>query len=421
MRLLALAIKSLINRKVTASLTVIAIAFSVLLLLGVEKIRTGSRMSFANTISGTDIIVGARTGEIQLLLLSVFRIGNATNNVSRKSLEEIAALPEVSWTVPLSLGDTHRGYTVLGTERGYFDHYRYGSKKLLGFADGKPFDDVYDAVVGADVAHKLGYETGDKIELTHGLDHLDTGLAKHKDRPFRITGILEKTGTPVDRTVHISLLGLEAVHMDWMGGMYLPGDAPDAEEVRELHEGPESVTAVLVGLNSRRDSLGIQRAINQYRGEPLTAIIPGITLQQLWDSMGTVEAALLAISVLVVATGLLGMVTMSLAGLNERRREMAILRSVGARPTHIFGLLVFESATLATLGAGLGIIGLYFTLWAAQGWIVTNFGLYIEVTPPAFREWAILAAVVGIGFLAGFIPAYRGYRYSVADGMIVQT
>ena len=181
------------------------------------------------------------------------------------------------------------------------------------------------------------------------------------------------------------------------------------------------MTAILVGLNSRRDSLGIQRAINQYRGEPLTAIIPGITLQQLWDSMGTAEAALLAISVLVVATGLLGMVTMSLAGLNERRREMAILRSVGARPTHIFGLLVFESATLATLGAGLGIIGLYFTLWAAQGWIVTNFGLYIEVTPPAFREWAILAAVVGIGFLAGFIPAYRGYRYSVADGMIVQT
>ena len=116
-----LALQSLRNRALTASLTVLAIAFSVMLLLGVEKVRTGARESFADTISGTDLIVGARSGSIQLLLYSIFRIGNATNNVTWKSYEDIAKRPEVAWIVPLSLGDSHHGFRVLGTTADYFD------------------------------------------------------------------------------------------------------------------------------------------------------------------------------------------------------------------------------------------------------------------------------------------------------------
>ena len=108
-----LAVQSLRNRALTASLTVLAIAVSVMLLIGVEKVRTGARASFADTISGTDLVVGARSGSIQLLLYSVFRIGNATNNVTWKSYEDIAKQPYVAWMVPLSLGDSHRGFRVL--------------------------------------------------------------------------------------------------------------------------------------------------------------------------------------------------------------------------------------------------------------------------------------------------------------------
>ena len=117
-----LALQSLRNRALTASLTVLAIAFSVMLLLGVEKVRTGARQSFADTISGTDLIVGARSGAIQLLLYSVFRIGNATNNVTWKSYSDIAKRPEVDWIVPISLGDSHHGFRVLGTTPDYFTH-----------------------------------------------------------------------------------------------------------------------------------------------------------------------------------------------------------------------------------------------------------------------------------------------------------
>ena len=186
--ILRLAIASLLARTATVSMTVLAIALSVALFLGVEQIRTGARDSFANTISGTDLIVGARTGSVQLLLYSVFRIGNATNNVTWESYQDIAAQPQVDWIVPISLGDSHRGFRVMGTTTGFFEHYRYRRDRSLTFADGGEMEDLFDAVVGADVAAQLGYALGDPIIITHGL----ASFSRHDDQPFRIAGILEE-------------------------------------------------------------------------------------------------------------------------------------------------------------------------------------------------------------------------------------
>ena len=128
-----LAFRSLAARWLTVSLTILAIALSVALFLGVEKIRNGAKASFADTISGTDLIVGARSGSVQLLLYSVFRIGNATNNVTWESFEDIREMPDVAWAIPLSLGDSHRGYRVLGTTAEYFDRYKFRAGKGLEF------------------------------------------------------------------------------------------------------------------------------------------------------------------------------------------------------------------------------------------------------------------------------------------------
>ena len=169
MIILRLALSSLRNRWVTATLTVLAIAISVLLLLGVEKVRTGARASFANTISGTDLVVGSRSGDVQLLLYAVFRIGNATNNITWESYQDIANRPEIDWIVPISLGDSHRQFRVMGTTPAFFERYRYRGGRDLAFASGDGLDDLYDAVVGADVAAALGYATGDPIVVSHGL------------------------------------------------------------------------------------------------------------------------------------------------------------------------------------------------------------------------------------------------------------
>lgn len=420
MTIVRLAWQSLHNRWITALLTVLAIAVSVVLLLGVEKIRNSARASFANTISGVDLIVGARTGHIQLLLYSVFHIGNATNNITWRSYQDIVSRDEVAWAVPISLGDSHRGFRVVGTTPDFFEHYRYRSGRSLEFASGERFSDLFHAVVGADVARDLNYELGQAIVVAHGVGALQT--ADHADMPFRISGILEKTGTPVDRSVFVSLEAIEAIHINWQDGAERQsGVKLTAEQVRRLPLRPRAITAAMIGLDSRLAVFQVQRFINEYRREPLTAALPGITLYEMWGLVGTAETALLAVSLMVVVTSLLGMVTMILATLNERRREIAILRAVGAGPSTVLGLLVSEASILTAAGVALGTALVYTGLVALQPIIDRSYGIFLEIKPLSQIELGMLAAIIGGGILAGLLPAWRAYRLSLADGMTVRT
>ncbi len=419
MTVVRLALQSLRNRWLTALLTVLAIAVSVVLLLGVEKVRTGAKASFANTISGTDLVVGARSGGIQLLLYSVFRIGNATNNMTWRSYEDIRRRPEVAWMIPLSLGDSHRGFRVLGTSQAYFDRYQFRRGRGLAFASGRRFDDLFDAVVGADVAETLGYDVGSKIVVAHGLGRI--GLNQHDDKPFRVSGVLAKTGTPVDRTVHVSLAAIEAIHIDWQGGARRTDRTVTADEVRQMKLRPKAVTAAMVGLKSKLAIFKLQRYVNTYRSEPLSAILPGATLYELWGLVGTAETALMVVSLMVVVTAILGMITMILATLNERRREIAILRSVGAGPRTVVGLLVSEAGILTLAGVIVGVMTTYALLFALRPAVDSAYGLHLDISVPSFAEFAALAAIVVAGLLAGLLPALRAYQHSLADGMTVRS
>lgn len=418
MAVLNLAWKSLLNRRFTAMITVLSIALSVTLLVGVERVRTETRQSFANTISGTDLIVGARSGAVQLLLYSVFRIGDATNNISWKSYQDIAAHPKVAWTIPISLGDSHRGFRVLGTTAEYFAHYRFARGRQLLFDQGVAFADLYDAVLGAEVADALGYRLGDAIVVAHGAG--DVSFARHEDKPFRVAGILERTGTPVDRTVHVSLEAIEAIHMGWRNGAPLRGSTHAAGDTPALDLTPKAITAVLVGLKSRVAVFQVQRFINDYPDEPLSAVLPGVALSQLWDLIGVAENALLMVSAFVVVVGLFGMLTALLTSLNERRREMAILRSVGARPGHVFALIMGEAVFLTLLGILAGLLLLYAILMVAQPLIESRLGIFIAIGAPSVHELSLLGAVFAAGLAAGVVPAFRAYRLSLTDGLSVK-
>ena len=411
MNLLRLAWKSLLNRRSTALLTILTIAVSVALMLGVEKVRLQARQSFANTVSGTDLIVGARSGSVQLLLYSVFRIGNATNNISWESYQEIAARPGVRWAIPISLGDSHRGYRVVGTTGDYFEHFRYANKRPLEFRQGRAFEDTYEAVLGAEVARQLGYRNGDSLIVTHGIGV--EGLAKdHGDKPFTVSGILAPTGTPVDRSVHVSLAGIEAIHINWNRTETDPTRARSSSDLE-----PRAITAFMLGLDNRLLAFKMQREINEFGAEPLLAIFPGVALQELWDLMRIAEQALRIVSVLVAAAAMAGLLAVSLAGLNERRREMAILRSVGAGYAHVMGLLISESALLTALGIGFGVVLRNIVLLLLQPWLVDQFGLFLPLGLPGAYEWLLLGGLMLAGLVVGLLPAWRGYRNSLADGL----
>ncbi len=419
MKTLRLAVRSLRNRRTTALLTISAIAISVALLLGVEKMRSAARDGFANTVSGVDLIVGARSGQLNLLLYSVFRVGDATANVSWESYQKIARHPDVAWTIPISLGDSHRGFRVMGTNGDYFKHYRFAGDREMRFAAGKPFEDLYDAVVGAEVAKQLGYSVGSKIIVAHGLGNVS--FAEHDDKPFTVVGVLERTGTPIDRTVHVSLEAITAIHVDWQSGMQaLPGGQVDADQARAMDLTPQSITAFMVGMESKVMTFTMQRAINEYRQEPLLAIIPGVALSQLWNLVGIADTALMIVAAFVVLAGLLGMLTAILTSLNERRREMAILRSVGARPRHVFTLLIAEAGMLATAGVAAGVGVCFGLIFAAKPLLEKRFGIFLDPGGLTGYDLAILGIIIGAGLLMGALPAWRAYRNTLSDGLTIR-
>jgi putative ABC transport system permease protein len=421
---LNLALASLWNRRSTAMLTMLAIALSVTLMLAVEKLRRDARGAFANTISGTDLIVGARSGALQLMLYSVFRIGNATNNMSWDSYKEVANSPRVKWAVPMSLGDSHRGFRVLGTSTAYFQHYRYARRHELTFASGKSFADVREVVLGAAVAAELGYSLGQEVVLAHGAGEIN--LQAHDQYPMRVVGILNPTGTPVDRTLHVNLESITLIHLDSAVSTATQGSARQrfsqliqrAPERRDLT--PVSITAFLLGTRSKLDIFALQRDINRFEREPLLAVIPGVALQELWDLLGFAETLLRLVSIAVVFTGLLGMTTLILATLEARRREMAVLRAVGARPIHLFGLFMFEALLLCAGGIVLGMACLQVGLVLGQPLIAREFGLHMTLSGPTLADFGIVAGIAGAACVAGAIPAWRAYRTALADGLSVR-
>lgn len=417
--LLGLAWASGWNRRGTLALVAASIALATLLLLSVERVRTDVRENFSRAVSGTDLVVGARTGAVQLMLYAVFRVGGASNNIRVESLDAIAGHRAVAWVVPLSLGDSHRGFPVLGTTPAYFERFRHGERESLRFAQGVAFsgelDGLYGAVLGAEVAQRLGYRLGARIVLAHGAGGVLGG--EHADKPFSVVGILAPTGTPVDRTVHIDLKALEAIHLDWSGGAPIKGLAIPAEQARKFDLQPKQVTAALVGLKGRAAVFAVQRFVNEYEGEPLMAVLPGVALDELWEVVGVGERALLLLAALVALVSLAGLVATVLAGLNERRRELALLRAVGAGPRHVLLLLATEGTLVTLAGIALGLLGTLILTAALGPWVQAQYGVTLRLAAPTAGQAALLAAVLAAGVLASLVPGWRAYRLSLADGL----
>lgn len=416
MTTLFLAWRSAWSRRGALALALLSIALSAALLLAVERVRDAARAGFDASLSGIDLVVGPRDHPLRLVLHAVFHLGQGDANLSWDSAERLARHPAVAWTVPLALGDSHRGFPVVATSDAYFEHYRYGRGQALAFTEGRRFDGLFDIVLGAEAARRLGYRIGDRLELAHGHDH-GHGEHIHHGRPFTVSGVLAPTGTPADRGLYIGLPAMKAIHLDWQGGAPLPGVRLSADDLRKFDLAPDQVTAVLVGLRQRAAVLGLQRSLNTNSGEPMTTVMPAVALDELWQLTASAERALQALSALVGVVALCGLASTVLAGLNERRRELAVLRAIGTRPGRIFLLLVCEGGVLTALGAILGLAAVQLAALALGPWLLAHWGLALEPGWPGARDLALLAAIVGAGLAASALPAWRAYRLSLADGL----
>ena len=410
--------KSVQNRKLTSLLCVASIALSVALLLGVERIKNGARDGFTNTISQTDLIVGAKGGPLQLVLYTVFRIGSPTNNIRFSSYTKIKNLPEVDWTIPISLGDAYRGYRVVGTDENFFKHYRYRRNQNIEVLDGKIPVDIFDVVLGYEVAQKFQHKTSDSIILSHGIS--EKSFMDHSVTPFKVVGILNPTATPIDRSIFITLEGMEAMHIGWDKGV--PGKnstvTPENLKKENIHIG--QITSFLLKTKNRIQTLKLQRKIDSFPEDPLMAVIPGLALHQLWKTLSYIENILYLISLCVLAVGLISVIVSLYTSLNERRREIAIFRALGAGAGKVVSLLLVESSLIVLVGTLIGTALLYLCLFMVRPYLESNFSLYLPIQFLSSTELIYLGSILLGGITAGFIPAIKAYRNSLQDGLTIQ-
>ncbi|MDR9424502.1 MAG: FtsX-like permease family protein [Marinobacter sp.] len=411
---LSLASASLWYRRRVLALVCLTLTLSVTLLLGIQYLRTEVRQSFTNTISGTDLIVGARSGQLNLLLYTVFHIGDATNNIRWSTYEKLQQDQRIDWLIPLSLGDSYRGHRVIGTNTGFHERFRYGDDQALNLAEGQWFDDLFDVALGAGVARQMNHRVGDRITLSHGGG--STSFSRHDDLPFEVSGILDTTGTPVDQAVFISLEAMEAIHVGWESGVAIPGRTLSEQKARQRTYTPENITAVLVGLDRPILTFQVQRELNQYSGEPLSAILPGVALSELWRMMGQFEKALLGIGAFVVVTSLVGLIAVLLTLQAQRRREIAILRATGASPALVASLYTLECVTLALAACALALLFGAGAIAGLSPWLLEQYGLQIGLRPLNTTEWALLGSVPVAALLVSLIPALNSWFNSRQQG-----
>ena len=412
-----LTFKSIKNRKFTSILCVLSITLSVTLFLGIERIRSGAREGFTNTISKTDLIIGAKGGPLQLLLYTVFHIGSAVNNIRMSTYEDIKNNRLVEWSIPISLGDTYKGYRVVATDENFFLHYRFRGDNQVVLETGKIPTETFDVVVGSEVAKKTHLKVGDPIVLSHGIS--SQAILAHDSTPFHIVGIVAPTQTPIDTGVFINLYGMEAMHFGWESGVP-SGEKINPERFKKENIKITQLTSFMVKLKSRIAVLKMRREIDQYDKEPIMAIIPALALQEMWQTIGYVEQILFLVSLCVLLVGVLSILISLYTSINERRREMAILRSLGASSRHVFALLIYESSLLVLLGCIMGVASLYGVLIFVRPWLESNFSVYLEVKPLSSSEWIYLAGIFLAGTLAGLIPAIKAYMNSLQDGLTIK-
>ena len=419
----SLAWRSAWSRRHALAMVALSVSVSVLILLGVQQLRHDARQSFTQALSGVDLIVGPRGSASELMLYSVFQVGRPSRNMAHEAYVALRALPQVRWAVPVQLGDTYRGFPVLGTTPELFEVFQTQGERLQ-WAQGRPFADpqadagaVVEAVLGAQVAARHGLSVGDRLVLTHGRSD---GLAPdHADQPFTVVGVLQATGAPIDRNVIISLQGFEALHqgmgapgLPWLGGA---GTAPTVAERAALV--PRELTAVWVGLHARTEVFSARRGIERLPQDSLMAVLPGVALDELWQVVKLAENALLAIGVLVAVSGMLSVAAVLMVGLSARRKELAVLRALGATPLALLGLVWLEALGVCLLGMLGGLLLHGLGLWALQDLLRTELGIAVQWGwPTAEVAWS-LAGLVLAAWLAASVPALRAYRLSLVDGL----
>ena len=407
--MLSLLLKSMRSRIIPTSLVTISLMASMVLLLSIERIQQGAEEGFNQSISGVDAIIGPRSSSIELVLYTVFHLGRPSNNITTKTVNDVKLRGDISWLVPIALGDSHKGFRVVATEPNYFEHIKYANGQPLVFSKGVAFAELSETVLGSDVAEKLSYRVGSKIQITHG--SVESIGSKHDDFSFVVTGILNKTGTPIDRAIFLDLKGYELLHLGWKSGKKIFNlDDINLSSLPEDALIPKTVTAAFIGLKSKLTLFNFSKNIREYPKEAISAVIPGIALSELWSIVGLVDKGFQLLSWIIIAISLIAMVTLIIASLDNRKQEMTIYRANGASPKFLAMMVLCESLVIGLTA----IVGAIILVTIVTYFATVQLNLALGISPSfkwiSMGEITVFSFILLAGALSSLIPAVMVFR-----------
>ncbi len=398
MTLLAIVFRSLRQHLLSTAVTAVSIALAGGLLMSVWVVKTETKKTFTQVTAGFDAVLGARSSKLQLVLNSVFHLEASPGLVSPKDVEDIRKHPAVALAVPIAVGDNYHGFRIVGTLTNMLTDVEFAPGRKYRLADGRIFSPALrEAVVGSFVAQKLGLKVGDKFQPYHGLNF--DPKAQHAET-YVVVGVLEPSNTPADRVLWIPLEGVQL-----MSG-HDPNYAAD-------------VSAVLVKLRGGAQTGFRLDTMYNKQGDRLTFAWPiNSVVSQLFDKIGWIDRVLALVAYLVALVAAGSILASIYNSMNERRRDIAILRALGARRTTIFGTVVLESAAIAALGMLLAFAFYAVIVGAAAAVIRAQTGVVLDAfTGHPVMLWAP-AGMIALGALAGVVPAWKAYRTPVAENLV---
>lgn len=407
--MIKLLFKSIRARLLPVFLVTITLMASMVLLLSVERIQQATEDGFNQSISGIDAIIGPRASSLEVVLYTVFHLGKPTNNITMKTIDELRTRNDLNFLVPIALGDSHQGFRVIATEPSYFKYVKVGDKQSISFVSGAAFDKIDGAVIGADVAKQLGYQVGSKIHISHGSGE-SIGI-KHDDFSFSVSGVLNKTGTPIDQAVFIDLKGYELIHLGWQSGRKIFNlDQFDMDSLSEKDLKPKTVTAAFIGLKSKLGLFTFTRDMANYSQEAISAVIPGVALAELWSIVGMVDQGFNLLSWIIIAISLIAMVTLIISSIDSRKREMTIYRANGASPFYLSMLVVLEALFIGLTAIIGAVIFVALATYFSTDYLITTLGITPEFDWIDLKEIKIFAIILLAGVMSSLIPAIMVFR-----------
>lgn len=407
--------KSIKQRSLASVLTIFSIMLGVALVVSILILKQESQDAFNQTATGYELIVGPKGSSLQLTLNTIYQIGVPIQNIPYDIYMKLKDDKRVKLAIPYVLGDNFKNHRFIGTVSEIFSDFSYQKDKKYQLKEGKFFTKDFEVVIGNETALKTGLKIGDTFSGSHGVENYEgsEGMFEHNEFKFTVTGILEKTFTPIDKVIFTSMNSIWEIHNHEAEEKYK--ERKDTTH----HEYEKSVTAILVSLKSPVyfDLLRRQINENKYEGINAQAVIPVFEIKQLFDIIGNINSILIIIAYLVVFVAVISILVSIYNSMNERKRDIAIMRSLGARRNTILNIILTEGFIISFIGGSLGIIASHLLIFLFRDTISNTAGIQISGTAINLFELYILAGTVLLGLVVTIIPALKAYNTDVAGNL----